>query len=33
MEIDGAVLDRSGPLKLADDGATHFIRVVLGQAS
>jgi cyclic beta-1,2-glucan synthetase len=30
VTVDGADLGAGGPLKLADDGATHSIRVVLG---
>jgi cyclic beta-1,2-glucan synthetase len=32
VTVDGADLSLDGPLKLADDGATHSIRVVLGQS-
>jgi cyclic beta-1,2-glucan synthetase len=32
VTVDGADLSVGGPLKLADDGATHSIRVVLGQS-
>jgi hypothetical protein len=30
VTVDGADLGLGGPLKLADDGVTHSIRVVLG---